>query len=90
MCSFLLTLLRSFAQSGMADDSARVLHNPAGLIDGSTCDTFAKTVQAKCGHHGGILHQPPAKYWSILAVTSKRASSYQPFNQLLFRFLVLS
>lgn len=46
-----------------AYDSARAVHSPAGLIDGSTCDILAKTVQAKCGHHSGILHQPPVKYW---------------------------
>lgn len=38
----------------LAYDSARTLYNPAGLIDGSTCDTEAKTVRAKCGHHGEI------------------------------------
>lgn len=43
--------------------SPRVLHSPAGLIDGSTYDTFAKAVGAKCSHQGGILHKPLAKYW---------------------------
>lgn len=46
------------------------------------------TVRATYGHHAGIFHQPPAKLWSVLAVSKLASSTSRLINR--FFFLVLS